>query len=148
MADQFKTDAHREHVQAGSFGNVSSTRPVERNLNGAANGDQVFFMKIPRGSTVFDSLFQLTGTDGGAGATMKLGLIAVTDGEKGDDDFFNEAKALDGGNAIHRRDNAAATPLYLDDDDYFVVGTVGGADVGDNDKLATVNVVHEFTGNL
>lgn len=147
MADKFKNAAALVNTQAGSFGNKSGVA-VQRNLNGADSGDVVFFCKIPRGSFLFDSLLQLTGTDAGAGATMTLGLQAVRDGSKGDADYFNDAKALDGGNSIARRDNAAAVPMLLDDDDYWVIGTIGGADVGDNDKLADVLIDFEFQGNL
>lgn len=145
MPDQFKTAAKKVHVQAGSFGNVSVAH-AQRNLNGVANADVVFFFLLPRGSLVYDSILQKTGDAAAVGATMKLGLQAAGDGSLGDDDFFNAAKALDGADSINRKDNAAP-PLVLDDD-YYVIGTVGGANVGANDTLADVTVTHEYRGNL
>lgn len=146
MADLNKTDARLHRLQAGSFGNVSTSH-VQRNLNGAVIADVVFFMKLPRGTKVYDSMFFKSGAAATLNATMKLGLQAAGDGTKGDDDFFNAAKALDGAAALHRKDNAAV-PLYLDDDDYYVVGTIAGANVGAVDTLADVVVNYEFAGNL
>lgn len=147
MAKKYETEARREHVQAGSFGNESVVPGVKRNLNGMASGDVAYFFKLPRGTVIRDGTVFKNATAGAAGSTAKVGFIAAGDGTKGDDDFFKASVALDGGATINRKDNAAP-PVYLDDDDYWVVATIGATAPGANDVELTVGAEFEFRGNL
>lgn len=146
MADRNKTETNRGKVQAGTFGNASVAHAT-RNVNGAAAGDVVHFLRIPRGSVLYDGMVLKNVTAGAAGSTAKVGLIAATDGAKGDDDFFDASVALDGGATLNRKD-VAAGPIYLDDDDYYVVATIGATGPGAADVELTVVANYAFAGNL
>lgn len=145
MADVDKDAARLAHVQAGSFGNESLAHE-QRNLNGAASADLVYFYKLPRGTKIVDGNVHKTNAAGAAGSTADIGIVAANGGSKGDPDFFVSGLALDGAATITRKSNAAP-PVYLDDDDYWVVATIGGTAPGANDVLVDVASFFEFRGN-